>query len=94
MYAQWAHAMAPWVLPLGLTALLLGPSGIALMAWAGRRRFNRRNFAGIEEFSGYGDALGSRMIEGFISLMGRLFFAVGLLAGFVAAYGLYLQTYA
>jgi hypothetical protein len=93
MYAQWAHAMAPWVLPLAAVAVLLTPTGLALMVWSSRRRFYRRNFAGVEEFPSYGHVVGNRLIEGLVERSGSLLLMFGLIAGFAAGYGLYLQGY-
>lgn len=93
MYAQWADTMAPWILPLALLALLLTPTGVVFIAWSGRRRFDRRNFAGVEEFNSYWHAVGSRLVEGLIDRSGTLLVLVGLLAGFAAGYAFYLQRY-
>jgi hypothetical protein len=85
--------MAPWILPLGLLGIVATPAGIATLMWAGRRRFNRRNFAGVEQFAGYGDSLRKRLIEGLAESIGVLVFAIGLLALFAAAYSLWMQRY-
>jgi hypothetical protein len=93
MYAEWAGALAPWIPIAVVLAIVFTPAGIGLIAWSGRRRFGRRNFAGIEEFSSYSHAVGSRLIEGFVDRVGVLALATGLLAGFFAAYAVFLQRY-
>ena len=93
MYASWAVATAPWILPLALIGILTTPAGVALLMWAGRRRFNRRNFAGVQEFSSYGQSAGHRLAEGLADSFGGLVMAVGLLALFAAGYAWYLQRY-
>ena len=93
MYATWAHALAPWVPVAVVLAVVFTPIGIALLVWSARRRFYRRNIAGVEEFGSYSHALGSRLTEGFVDLVGTLAFATGLLAGFFAAYATFLQRY-
>lgn len=93
MYATWADAMAPWLLPLALVGLAGTPAGIVLMMWTGGRRFGRRNFAGVQEFDSFGSSVLLGLGEGLVSLLGRLLLVVGLFALFAAAYGWYLQRY-
>ncbi|MRR35447.1 hypothetical protein EG829_12360 [bacterium] len=90
MYSQWALAMQPWLAPLAGLAILLVPAGLVLMIWTSRRRFNRRNVAGVEEFSSYGQSVGSRLLEGLVDRVGILLLAIGLFAGFAAGYGWWL----
>ncbi|MBN1461649.1 MAG: hypothetical protein JXA57_19125 [Armatimonadetes bacterium] len=90
VYAQWGEAMQPWLAPLTGLAILLIPAGLALLIWANRRRFKRRNFAGVEQFSSYGQSVGSRILEGLVDRIGVLLFASGLFAGFAAGYGWWL----
>ncbi len=93
MYAQWGQALQPWILPLAGIGIVLTPLGIALVAWSGRRRFSRRNFAGVEEFSSYGHSVGSRIIEGLVDRLGAVVLLFGLLAVFGAGYAWFLQRY-
>ena len=93
MYATWAEALAPWLLPMGLVGVVATAAGIAMLMWAGRRRFNRRNFAGVQEFSSYGQAVGRRLVEALADSFGGVVMAIGLLALFAAGYGLWLQRY-
>lgn len=90
VYAQWGQVLQPWLVPLAGLAILLIPAGLVLMVWTSRRRFNRRNFAGVEEFSSYGQSVGSRLVEGLVDRVGILLFAIGLFAGFAAGYGWWL----
>lgn len=53
--------------------------GIAGFVFVGRRRFYRRNVAGVEEFSGYGSMLGSRFFETSVRLVSFLLFVVGVI---------------
>lgn len=46
----------------GLAIILIALGGAGLM-YVGRRKFNRRNFAGVEEFSGYASMLVNRLFE-------------------------------
>ena len=51
--------------------------GIAGWFWVGRRRFQRRNFAGVEEFNGYASMLVARLFERVV----RFFSGVALFVG-------------
>ena len=61
--------LAPAVLIAGVSFSI----AVVLRLWTGRRRFGRRNFAGVEEFDGYGQAVGKRLLEGFVGLVMALF---------------------
>jgi hypothetical protein len=63
---------------LGLAVLL---AGLATWVWVGRRRFQRRNIAGIEEFSSYGAMI---LTAGFEKLM-RIVAALAVIAGLKGA---------
>jgi len=67
-------------------AILLAASSfgvaIVLRLWIGKRRFERRNFAGVEGFEDYGHAVKSRFVEGFVELiMTGFLFVFALSAG-------------
>lgn len=47
-------------------------AGAVLNTWIDRRRFYRRNAAGIEEFSSYGSAMAARGLEGLAQVGARL----------------------
>lgn len=51
----------------------------------GRRRFNRRNFAGVEVFSSYGKATVTRGFETFMRFLGGIFVFLGII---FIAYGI------
>ena len=51
-------------------------SGCYGVYWTGKRTFERRNEAGIQEFSSYGKAIGSQALEGLIRIISIL--AIGL----------------
>ena len=89
IYAQWGQMLAPYVWPATLTALISLPLWVLPVMWTGSRRFNRRNGAGVEEFGSFLGAVGSRLLEGLVNLVGALAVTVFLcsfavaLAGFV-----------
>lgn len=58
----------------GLIFICAGGFGIY---WTGKRSFNRRNIAGIEEFASYGKALGTKAIEKVVRIMSWLAIALG-----------------
>lgn len=64
-----------------LVLLVLGGSGVF---WANKRRFERRNMAGVEEFSSYGKALLTKGGEQILRLASWLLVFVGG-AGLVSA---------
>jgi hypothetical protein len=93
IYAIWGTTLAPWLGRLALAACAHVPSGLLLVAWGGRRRLYRRNFAGVEEFNSYGHMVGSRLVEDLAGRIGALMFGLGAVAGLLAGFGLYLQRY-
>jgi len=60
---------------LGVILLIIG---LTLRYLIGRRRFNRRNAAGIPQFSSYGLAVVITCIEKILDVLGFLFFLAGL----------------
>lgn len=53
-----------------ITAIILFISGIVILYVIGRRRFNRRNLAGLETFNSYGTVVFVRFLEAFFKLLG------------------------
>lgn len=53
--------------------------GAVLHFWLGNRAFRRRNQAGLETFSSYGKAVGTRAAERVILIVSRLLIFVGLI---------------
>jgi hypothetical protein len=93
MYADIGRAAAPWLVPASILAITGLGLGFALAAWVGRRRFHRRNIAGIEEFASYGQAVGHGLVEWLVMLVSAVFLIVGMLAFFVAAGGIIFGRY-
>jgi len=62
----------------GITMII---GGLAGLLWVGRRKFYRRNVAGIEEFPSYGSALFWRLIEALAILVGVAAIIIG--TGFI-----------
>lgn len=58
----------------GIIFLCAGGYGVY---WTGKRSFERRNVAGIEEFASYGQALGTRAIEKVVRIASWLSIALG-----------------
>jgi len=75
-------AHAP-IIPCGLLLIAIG---LFIRYHIGRRRFNRRGMAGLQQFPTYGRAVLVMLMEWFILFMGNLCLLVGLfllvLAGF------------
>jgi len=46
--------------------------------WIGRRKFYRRNMAGVEEFEGYGKAVASNFFEGLINIVSGIMLLLGI----------------
>lgn len=82
MFEAWADALGPWIVPAAIAGFLMLVVGFVLAFWIGKRRFGRRNFAGVEEFSSFGHAIGSQLAEGVVGLVGALL----VFAGFILAY--------
>lgn len=51
--------------------------GIVLLLWANKRRFDRRNEAGVELYSSFYSMLGARSIDALIGLVGFVTFMYG-----------------
>jgi len=86
MYAEWGRVLAPWLWP-AVFAMIAGLAiGFRLVAWSGKRRFARRNFAGVEQFDSYGQSVGHRMLESLVDLAAMPFLFVGM-CGFVVVLG-------
>lgn len=60
-------------------------AGIAGKHMVQRRRFYRRNLAGIEEFRSYGAMVATRALEGVLDIASRLCLAAAV--GFVCGFG-------
>lgn len=60
-----------------LAGVVLFGGGVALNTWVDRRKFYRRNMAGVEEFASYGAAVAARGLEGLARLGARLCLATG-----------------
>jgi hypothetical protein len=52
---------------MGIFFILVGGYGVY---WSNKRSFDRRNQAGVEEFSSYAASVGSRALEGVIKIAG------------------------
>lgn len=63
-------------LVLGIIPLVIG---IGLIYWINRRRFYRRNAAGVELFSGYNTAITVRFLERMGKLIAYALIIVGIL---------------
>ena len=71
---------------IGLTGVIIGVVGIMIfspgcygMYWTGKRAFERRNKAGVQEFDSYGKAVGATALESIISIVSVLAIAFGFL---------------
>ena len=58
-----------------------------MQLWIGSRRFGRRNFAGVEQFSSFGSSVGHRVAEGLVGLVAMVFAVVFALSGTLAIFG-------
>ena len=59
---------------VGLVLLALGGTGLYIR---GKRKFNRRNIAGVEEFKGYGSAVATNFLESALGAISFLVLALG-----------------
>ncbi|EDM37019.1 hypothetical protein PBAL39_04453 [Pedobacter sp. BAL39] len=64
---------------LDTNGLILISIGLVIRFWVGRRRFRRRNIAGIEVFSSYLTAVAIRFLERFFNLFGFLLIVFGVI---------------
>ncbi|MDR2186483.1 MAG: hypothetical protein LBE62_00350 [Azonexus sp.] len=69
---------------IGLVFFFAGCFGVY---WSGKRAFERRNIAGVEEFSSYGKAVGLRAFEGLVKIISWLSIAIGFV-GFCLGWGM------
>lgn len=93
VFAGFGALLAPWVRP---AAILAGCSlAVTLALWAiiGRRRFNRRNFAGVEEFDSYGSAVGHGLFEALLEFVAAPCLVVFMLSMLVVIFGLLLAKH-
>jgi uncharacterized membrane protein len=67
--------------------ILLAVLGYTLQYLMNRRAFNRRNAAGVEEFSSYESAAGTRFLEGAGRKLGSLLIIAGLIIAAVGFFG-------
>ena len=68
----------------GIVFFVVGCAGVY---WTGRRAFERRNVAGVEEFQSYGSAIGNKFLEGVLRIASFLLIAFGFLLACVG-YGM------
>lgn len=61
---------------LGVVLLIVG---IVVRYWIGRRRFNRRNFAGVEIFDSYGKAVVTKGFERFARILAAICIFFGII---------------
>jgi hypothetical protein len=64
--------LSPWAWPLVVLGIGLFVGAYSLAHVIRRRRFNRRNFAGVEQFRSYGHKLVTEFQEFGIALIGAL----------------------
>jgi hypothetical protein len=72
------------VLIAGVVLVIAG--GLARF-WVGRREFQRRNMAGVEEFRSYGGSLAAKGVETVARLLGTLMIVAGVVLGAVYFFG-------
>ncbi len=87
MNHQFAVLLAPWILPSAQIAAVSFVVFVTLLAFTGRRRFYRRNTAGVEGFKSYGAAVGVGLVEALVDLVARVFAAVFFISFCVAILG-------
>lgn len=61
-------------LVVGIIFICAGGYGVY---WTGKRSFERRNLAGIEEFASYGKALGTRAFEKLVRIAAGVAMVIG-----------------
>jgi hypothetical protein len=71
-----------------ILGILLAVLGFGLQYLVNRRAFNRRNAAGVEEFSSFEAAAGTRFLEGAGRKLGSFLIIAGLV---IAAFGYFGQ---
>jgi len=62
----------PYHLHINLAIVALLFIGLLLRYWIGKRRFNRRNIAGLQQFKNYRQAVCASIIEKGINILGLL----------------------
>lgn len=58
-------------------------AGVALRYWVNRRRFNRRNFSGLETFKSYEHKTGTRFMEQLFKIIAWLLILGGAILFFM-----------
>jgi len=92
MEAGWssiANWLGQWLLPVSVVGAVGTPLGFVLVAWGGRRRMYRRNFAGVEEFQSHSHMVGARLLEALADLIGGVLFLGGSFALMLVVFILY-----
>lgn len=79
--------LSPFAWPNAILAVLLITMAFALVAFVGRRSFNRRNDHGVEGFQSYGSMVLTRLSESLVEVTGRLLLVAGFLSGLVSVLG-------
>jgi len=76
-----------YIIPCGLLLVVIG---LFIRYHIGRRRFNRRGLAGLQQFNSYGAGLITTVIESLINIIGTLTLWAGIfllaIAGFYRGY--------
>ena len=68
-------------------AIIFLAGGFILKFQLNKRQFNRRNSAGIEEFSSYGNAYTTRLMEKFGRLIAVILIILGVIIGITYFFG-------
>ena len=63
-----------------ITGILSVIISIILKHWVGKRKFYRRNVAGIEEFKSYGSAVITDLLEKFVSFIAKVLIILGIIS--------------
>lgn len=87
MNQQFAALLAPWVRPAAQIAAVSFVLFVTLQAFTGRRRFHRRNAAGVQQFDSYGAAVGVGLMESLLDFVSRVFAAIFAISICVAVLG-------
>lgn len=68
---------------MNLYAVVLLITGLLILYFVGKRRFNRRGIGGNEYYSSYHQALITTVFEGILNLLGWLFVTTSVILWFI-----------